>query len=450
VTAVGFTLQPDPEFLELLGDLLRTEPDYFELAPETTWREHPDGTLLPNSYAQLFLDLGDSAHTPFVAHGVGFSVGSGDDDLPRQQRWLRRLALDHQLFRFRWLTDHLGFSFTEGANLTLPLALPCTPFHAARVRRALARLQEVVPEVGVENAVPYFFPGNPLDEATFLRRALAAPGMHLLLDLHNLWTVAEHASLDPDAYLAHLDLTKVIEIHVSGGSYSAPTWHPEGRTRRLDSHDSAVPEPVFRLLERVVPRCPHLRGVTLERMEGTVQPHDVPVLREELRTIRRLVASAGKRPRNPSPSPYPEPVDEAVAVDGSSPPSARAEGDEVTSADTRAYEQALRRALTASDPVTALATEREQAPSGSEVRGWLDAIDEDGFRLAALLVARLRFERLTRGSPEADAWFEEAPAAFAEAFRAYHAAVAPGAYFPGHEARLFASWQRSYRPGAGG
>ena len=172
--AVGFTLQPDPEFLDLLGDLLRSEPDYFELAPETTWREHPDGTLLPNSYAQLFFDLGDTTDTPFVAHGVGFSVGSGDDDLPRQRRWLQRLALDHQRFRFRWLTDHLGFSFTEGSNLTLPLALPATPHHAARVRGALARLQGVVPEVGVENSVPYFFPGDPRDEATFLGHALAA------------------------------------------------------------------------------------------------------------------------------------------------------------------------------------------------------------------------------------------------------------------------------------
>ena len=116
-------------------------------------------------------------------------------------------------------------------------------------------------------------------------------------------------------------------------------------------------------------------------------------------------------------------------------------GGEVSPLDALAYEQALRRALTAPALVAALIAEREQAPRGSAVRGWLDAIDEDGFRLAALLVARLRFERLTRGSREADAWFEEAPGAFAEAFRAYHGSVAPGAYFPGHEARLFATWR---------
>jgi hypothetical protein len=52
-------------------------------------------------------------------------------------------------------------------------------------------------------------------------------------------------------------------------------------------------------------------------------------------------------------------------------------------------------------------------------------------------VARLRFERLLRGSPEADAWFERDAAGFTEAFRRYHAGTPPTAFFPGHEARLF-------------
>jgi hypothetical protein len=96
---------------------------------------------------------------------------------------------------------------------------------------------------------------------------------------------------DADAYLAALDLSAVIEIHVSGGSDSDPRWLPSGARVRLDGHDAAVPEAVWALLARVVPRCAHLRGVTLERMEGTVDASELPALRAELRRIRALVAA---------------------------------------------------------------------------------------------------------------------------------------------------------------
>ena len=57
---------------------------------------------------------------------------------------------------------------------------------------------------------------------------------------------------------------------------------------RLDSHCSAVPDEVWGLFEAVAPRCPNLRGVTLERMESTIVRDDVDVLRDELRRIRNF------------------------------------------------------------------------------------------------------------------------------------------------------------------
>ena len=52
----------------------------------------------------------------------------------------------------------------------------------------------------------------------------------------------------------------------------------------------APAEAVWALLDAVLPRCPAVRGVTLERMEGTVTEADVPQVREELRRLRRAVA----------------------------------------------------------------------------------------------------------------------------------------------------------------
>jgi hypothetical protein len=97
------------------------------------------------------------------------------------------------------------------------------------------------------------------------------------------------------------------------------------------------------------------------------------------------------------------------------------------------YETRLAAALRAPDPVAA-------------VQAFAPGADGDGVRLTVLLVARLRFERLLRGSRAADAWFAADPAAFARAFAAYHAAVAPRAFFPRDEAWLFFAWRRAAIP----
>jgi hypothetical protein len=294
---VGFTVQPEERYLALLGAVLREEPDYYELVPETTWRppsaDGPGEPYGPNGFHAAFRALGAETGKPFVAHGVGWSPGSVRRDAALDALRLARLRADHAAFGFLWYTDHLGVTRLGGCDLTLPLPLPMTAAMASVVRRSLAPLLAIVPDVGLENSVFYHHLGDPLEEPAFLHDALDAPRAHLLLDLHNVFTTAVNAGFEPERYLDALPLERVIEIHVSGGADSDPAWLPAGRTLRLDSHDGAVPEEVWRLLERTLPRCPNLRGVTLERMEGTVGDADVPLLRAELRRVRRAVSARG-------------------------------------------------------------------------------------------------------------------------------------------------------------
>ena len=287
--ALGFSLQPDAEFLSLTGPLYPLV-DYYEVAPETLWRAADDGSLEPNGYHARFLALAEEQRRFFVAHGVGLSLGgAGEKDARRRRAWSERIAADQRAFRFRWYSDHLGVTSPDGQNAALPLPLPMNARAARTVRRRLQRLQRLVPDVAVENAVHYFLLGEPLEEPRFLRQTLAAPRTHLVLDLHNLHTMACNFGFDPDAYLAQLDLSRVIELHISGGVDADPAWLPGARRLRLDSHDAAVPEEVWSLYARVRPRCTRLRGVTLERMEGTVGDDDVRVLREELRRARKIL-----------------------------------------------------------------------------------------------------------------------------------------------------------------
>jgi uncharacterized protein (UPF0276 family) len=423
VVAVGFTLQPEVEFLDLCDRLIRDEVDYYEVAPETTWRLRPDGTFDENGYHRRFREIARATGRFFVAHGVGFSVGSSASarDRRRRRRWLARLAADQAEFRYRWYTDHLGASAPDGLAATLPLPLPLSATLARVVGRRLTEMARVVADVGVENNVAYFLLGAPLDEASLYAACACGPRRHLLLDLHNLHTMAENHGLDPEAWLARVPLDRVIEIHVSGGADADPAWVPSGRTMRLDSHDAGVPEEVWRLLERVLPRCPSLRGVTLERMEGTVTAADVPQLVDEVRRARALVRAAARRP--------------AVAPRTNEVALAREE--------LGAWEAVVTRLVLARDPAAELLRLRRSRSVPAALRRRLAQADVDGVVLSSLLVARLRFERLLRGSPAAEAWFDEDAPGFAAAFKRYHTEVPPTAFFPPDEADLFESWRRA-------
>ena len=99
-------------------------------------------------------------------------------------------------------------------------------------------------------------------------------------------------------------------------------------------------------------------------------------------------------------------------------------------AELQALQAALAEVLRAADPVAAL----DDHPTLGH------AIDADGLRIAALLVAKLRFERLMQGSRRANKLWERDPRAFTQTFRAYHAEMAPRALDPREEATAFETW----------
>ena len=106
----------------------------------------------------------------------------------------------------------------------------------------------------------------------------------------------------------------------------------------------------------------------------------------------------------------------------------------------KAFERRMVEILTAGDPERALRTAASDRKLPAALRRAFAAADPDGVRLAALLVARLRFERLLRACPEAAQAFEVDAASFAADFRRYHAEVPPTEFFPLGEAMLYRSW----------
>lgn len=424
---IGLVLHADREYLGLVGPLL-PDVDYLEVTPETLWRWTPDGKLAPNDYHARVLALGRAAGLPFVAHGVGLSLGGVDaSDGARQDLWLARIRADQAAFGFRWYSEHLGATMLGGHHVTLPCPVPIAAPHARAARERLARLREVVGHAAIENTASHFTLGDPLDEPSLLAAATDGPGLHLLLDLHNLHAMAANLGFDPRAYLARLPLERVIEIHLAGGGTSNPAWLSSGRALVLDGHDRRVPEPVWALLDEVLPHCPALRGVTIERMDGTLAADDVPELHAELGRARRAVrASRMTRPaRAARPIPCPNPLPDRGWSSG--------------------VERAYGAALCAEDPVgavRALAADSECPPA---LRAVLARADADGIRMTGLLIAKARFERLLNGSGDAIRWFIGDGPGFAAAFRAYHYGEHPIEHAPTAEARRFDAW-RERRP----
>ena len=287
---IGLPLYSDLAYLQAARPLLEEEADYYEVGPETMWRP-VGGELVRNDYHALFQQIRDRSGKPFVAHGLAFSLGTpvdGAGERDRTDAWLRRLRDDHDTFQFAWFTEHLGWTEVDSLQATLPLPLP---FHLEAVQAVAARmalLRTVVPTVGFENNADYFSLGDPAGWPDFINRLLRASSCSLLLDLHNLYTQCLNFRQDPFETLDRLDLDAVLQIHLSGGSESEAGWVPSGRIFRLDSHDGAVPEPVWRLYERAAPRCSNLRGVLLERLNGTFDASDLPALRSEIRRAKEL------------------------------------------------------------------------------------------------------------------------------------------------------------------
>jgi uncharacterized protein (UPF0276 family) len=281
---LGLTLLPDRDHLAAMARVIEEDAEFFEVTPETLW----NADLTPNARQETILDIVRASGRPVVGHGINLSPGTPDDGAALE-RHLSALARDHAAFGFRWYSEHLGFVEADGLVASLPLPLPPTRDAVDAVAARVRRLAAVVPDVALENQAALFALGEPAKEPEFLNELCAVARCGLLLDLHNAFTNCRNFGIALDDWLAALDLANVVEIHVSGGSESDAAWTTSRRVFRLDSHDGDVPEDVWRALERLLPRCPNLRGVVLERNDGTLDASNVGRFEQEVRRLKALL-----------------------------------------------------------------------------------------------------------------------------------------------------------------
>jgi hypothetical protein len=269
----GFVRSPD---LELL--------DYLAVIPDRFWKDRGPGH--PDRFVEIGAWMAVLEHAaerlPLVSHSVGMSIGSAEwfdaEHLEQLARWQER-------FGFPWHSDHLSFARVAGEDAhTVAAGMACPIPYDREVLDMMAERVDLVRRTVsapflLENNVYYVdLPEQEMTEPEFLNRLAERTGCGLLLDVHNVYVNSVNHGFDPAAFIDALELDRVVEVHIAGGSEMMGMY--------TDSHAGPCPEPVWALLDRVVAGAPNLCGITFEFGETYFPLLGTEGVREQLRLAR--------------------------------------------------------------------------------------------------------------------------------------------------------------------
>jgi uncharacterized protein (UPF0276 family) len=177
---------------------------------------------------------------PVAMHGVSMSIGSADG---MKLDYLKRLKQLADRVRPLWVSDHLCWTGVEGFNSHDLLPLPYTEDALKLVCANIAVVQDVLERpLVLENPSSYLtFADDEMTEWAFMAEMCSRTGCYLLLDVNNIYVSGTNHGFSPEAYIAGVPADRVRQIHLAG--------HSVGRGLLIDTHDRAVPDPVWALYE---------------------------------------------------------------------------------------------------------------------------------------------------------------------------------------------------------
>jgi len=265
--------------------------DFVEITPEVYHRAEQDegGVQLLPEREPFDAARQRCGNLPVAMHSVSLSIGSAHGMYEPCLVMMDRLRTE---WPFRWYSEHLQFQGTldengESSETGIPFPLPPTVEAAELVAGRAASIQRRygVPFL-LENPAHYLpdLHADPEigDEFGLMERITAVSGCGQLLDLHNLYCNALNLGFDPITALGRVNLDRVGEIHVAGGSWRDGFY--------MDAHDGRVPEAVWDLLEQTLSRAPGIPAVVFEILDlyfERLGPDGIARELERARTIWR-------------------------------------------------------------------------------------------------------------------------------------------------------------------
>ena len=239
-----------------------------------------------------------SQENRLIGHGVFFSLFSGKWSA-EQQQWLTHLKKVSSEFRFDHITEHFGFMTGADFHKGAPIGIPFTASTLAIGRDRLKRIADACQcPVGLENLAFSYSLDEVKKHGHFLDQLMEPVNGFIILDVHNLYCQIHNFDLDFDSIINLYPLSRVREIHISGGSWE-DSGIVQGKKIRRDTHDDAVPETVFHLLERAMEKCPNLKYVVLEQLgSGLKTGAAQEMFQQDFYTLDGMVARHNERPEN--------------------------------------------------------------------------------------------------------------------------------------------------------
>ena len=269
VTGAGLGLRRG--LLPELASLDDSAIDFMEVAPEN-W------IGVGGRFGRQFRALAERFE--LVCHGLSLSIGS---PAPLDIAFLKDVKRFLDANNIRCYTEHLSYCSDDKGHLYDLMPIPFTDEAVIYVADRIKRVQEILERrIGMEHVSYYAAPGQELSELEFINAVLNEADCDFLLDVNNIYVNSINFSYDPIEFLDEIDGKRTVYIHIAGHYEQAPDL-------RIDTHGSAVIEPVWNLLERAYQRW----GVLPTLLERDFNFPPMPELLGEIDRIREYQARIG-------------------------------------------------------------------------------------------------------------------------------------------------------------
>lgn len=210
-----------------------------------------------------------SAKGSLIGHGVNLSPLSARFS-KRQEKWLEFAKGEFRSRKYVHASEHFGFSQAGPVTQGAPLAVPMNGESLHKGKEMMKRYAEATQcPVGLENLAFAFGLEDVKRQGDFIDQLISSVDGFLLLDVHNIYCQIVNFGVSETELLNSYPLSKVREIHLSGGRWSTSLSGKRAAVRR-DTHDGAVPQEVFNLAALALKHCPNIEFVIMERLGNTM------------------------------------------------------------------------------------------------------------------------------------------------------------------------------------
>ncbi len=223
--------------------------DVMEMPPESElWLEvHPENYMTDGGPRRAWLEVLRD-HRAVSLHGVGLSL-AGDEPLDEAHlaRWREMISR----FEPAMISEHVAWSVRDGTYFADLLPAPATREALNRLVANIDRMQNALGRsILIENPAQYIALKGDMDLSDFIVEACRRTGCGILLDVANVYVGSNNLGFDAEAFVDGVPAKLIGEVHLAGHSPDSVL----GDKLLIDSHDTPIVDPVWKLYERLIAR----------------------------------------------------------------------------------------------------------------------------------------------------------------------------------------------------